>query len=615
MSANVKPARRKIAREFIFKRTLAAPRELVFQAWIDPSHLAQWWGPAGFTNPVCEWDARPGGKIYDVMRAPNGTDYPMAGVFREVVAPRKVVFSCGALDEKGVPLFELLHTVTLTAQKGKTLLTLKSRIIATSPGAEKYLGGFKQGMTLSLVRLAEHVFAANPLVVERTLAAPVDRVWAALTDPDSLRGWFFEVKGFAPKLGAEFRFTGEKDGEKYHHRCRITTVAPRKKLAFTWQYENQEGSSQVTIELVAAGARTKLRLTHEGLASFAHLQRADFQKGWTYFIGDSLPEYLEQHSPDRMIVISRVIAAPQERVWEAITDSAQVAQWWGPRGFTTTIGKMDLKPGGTWKHVMHGPDGTDYPNLSIFRTIERPERIVYVNSGGKKGASVVRFVSTWRFAALAADQTRVTISMVFPTVEARDTVVKVYGAIKGGQETLGRLAKHLRNQPPAAQAEAFVLTRVFDAPRALVWKAWTDLEHLRQWFGPKGFTLLARSLDLRPGGVFLYGVKPPTGPEMWGKWTFREIVPPEKLVLISSFSDAQGGVTRHPMNANWPLEILSTTTLTEHRGKTTLTLSWAPCQATATERQAFDGSHDSMNQGWGGIMEKLAAHLAKQQHD
>jgi uncharacterized protein YndB with AHSA1/START domain len=126
-----------------------------------------------------------------------------------------------------------------------------------------------------------------------------------------------------------------------------------------------------------------------------------------------------------------------------MTDPTQVAQWWGPRGFTTTIKKMDVRPGGTWRHVMHGPDGTNYPNHCVFKEIVKPERIVYTNSGGKKGAPGIQFVSTWSFAALATGKTRVTIHMVFPTAEARDTVVKVYGAIKGGRETLGRLAKHL----------------------------------------------------------------------------------------------------------------------------------------------------------------------------
>src|SRR5271170_4851264 len=117
-----------VGKEFVITREFDAPRELLFKAWTDPKHLAQWWGPKGFTNPVCEWDARPGKKIYVVMRAPNGTDYPMGGEFREVAAPERLVFTSGALDAKGKMIFEFLHTVTFVERNGRTELTIHSRV-------------------------------------------------------------------------------------------------------------------------------------------------------------------------------------------------------------------------------------------------------------------------------------------------------------------------------------------------------------------------------------------------------------------------------------------------------------------------------------------------------
>src|SRR5471032_189957 len=143
MATKTKAAEDYTGREFVITREFAAPRELVFKAWTDPKHLAQWWGPKGFTNPVCEWDARPGGKIYDVMRAPNGTDYPMGGAFQEVAAPERLVFTTGALDERGQLLFEFSHTLTFAETNGKTTLTLRSHVTMTKPGAEKYIGGFE----------------------------------------------------------------------------------------------------------------------------------------------------------------------------------------------------------------------------------------------------------------------------------------------------------------------------------------------------------------------------------------------------------------------------------------------------------------------------------------
>ena len=153
MTAN-KATKDYLDQEFVITRKYDAPRELVFQAWTDPRHLERWWGPRGFTNPVCEWDARPGKTIYVVMRGPNGVDYPMGGEFREVTPPERLVFTSGAMDGTKKLLFEFLHTVTLTERDGTTTLTIRSRVIKTTPEAGKYIGGFEAGMTQSLERLA-----------------------------------------------------------------------------------------------------------------------------------------------------------------------------------------------------------------------------------------------------------------------------------------------------------------------------------------------------------------------------------------------------------------------------------------------------------------------------
>lgn len=157
MNPKTKPADDYLGREFVITRELAASRELVFSAWTDPKHLAHWWGPRGFTNPVCDWIARPGNKIHVVMRAPNGTDYPMGGEFREVVAPERLVFTSGALDPSGNLMFELLHTVTFTEKNAGTVLTIQSRVISTTLGAGNYIGGFEAGMTQSFVRLQDYL--------------------------------------------------------------------------------------------------------------------------------------------------------------------------------------------------------------------------------------------------------------------------------------------------------------------------------------------------------------------------------------------------------------------------------------------------------------------------
>ncbi|MBI3664125.1 MAG: SRPBCC domain-containing protein [Acidobacteria bacterium] len=315
-----------------------------------------------------------------------------------------------------------------------------------------------------------------------------------------------------------------------------------------------------------------------------------------------------EDTADREIVITRVFDAPRKLVWEAWTDPKHVVHWWGPRGFTTTIQEMDVRPGGVWRHIMRGPDGTDYPNKSVFTEVVKPERIVYSHGGGKKGGPGAHFEATWTFDA-QGDKTKVTIRMVFPSAADRDKVVKEYGAIEGGKQTLERLAEHLAKMS-AADSE-FVITRVFDAPRELVWKAWTESERLAKWWGPKGFTMLVGKLNLRPGGAFHYGMRAPTGQEMWGKFVYREIVAPERLVFTVSFSDEAGGLTRHPLAPNWPLEVLNVLTFAEHQGKTTVTITGIPINATELERKTFEDGHKSMQQGFTGTLDQLADYLAK----
>jgi uncharacterized protein YndB with AHSA1/START domain len=163
----------------------------------------------------------------------------------------------------------------------------------------------------------------------------------------------------------------------------------------------------------------------------------------------------------------------------------------------------------------------------------------------------------------------------------------------------------------AKTSEPFVTSRVFDAPRERVWKAWTEAAQLKQWWGPAGFKVHTCKVDLRPGGVFLYGMTTPDGKEVWGRFVYREIQAPKKLVFIVSFSDPQGGVTRHPWSANWPLHILSTVTFEEQGRKTKVTVQWVPHDATEVERKTFDEGRDSMKQGWAGTLDQFADYLKK----
>lgn len=161
-----------------------------------------------------------------------------------------------------------------------------------------------------------------------------------------------------------------------------------------------------------------------------------------------------------------------------------------------------------------------------------------------------------------------------------------------------------------ARTEAeFVIERTFDAPRALMWKMWTDPAHLARWWGPKGFTVSHCKVDLRPGGIFHYGLRAPDGLEIWGKFVYREIVAPERMVYVVSFSDADAGITVHPLNPAWPRQILSTTAFAEKDGKTTVTVRWSPFEATRVEVDTFEAGRESMRQGFTGTFDQLEAYL------
>ena len=426
------------------------------------------------------------------MWGPDGTVYPMSGVYREIIEPERTVFSSSALDPQGKPLFEVLTTVTFAEHGGKTTLTLHARVVRATAEAAPHLKGMNEGWPQTLDRLGKYV-----------------------------------------------------------------TTAPRCQ-------------------------RDKRRIQMNQGNSPAAL------------VGD------------REIAATRVFEAPRELVFKMWTDPHHLANWWGPRGFRTTTFHMDLKPGGVWRFVMHGPDGVDYQNKITFIEVVEGERLVYQH-GGDEDVEPVNFQVTVTFAEHAG-KTRLTMRMVFPSGAARDHIVKTYGADQGLTQTLERLNEHLARSH--SDDLPFVISRVFDAPRQLVWKAWTERDRLMQWFGPKGFTMRVATLDFRPGGIFHYCLRSPDGRDMWGKFVYREIIVPQRIVLVNSFSDDKGNLTRHPMSPTWPREMLSTTTFAEYQGKTTITLAWTALNPTEEERKTFNTGRDGMRMGWTGTFDQLAQYLA-----
>ena len=145
-----------------------------------------------------------------------------------------------------------------------------------------------------------------------------------------------------------------------------------------------------------------------------------------------------------------------------------------------------------------------------------------------------------------------------------------------------------------------VMTRVFDAPRELVWKAWTEPERLAQWWGPRGWTTTNYAMDVRPGGVWHYCMRGPDGGEAWGKAVYREIVEPERLVYIDSFSDAEGNA-----EDGMP-QMVVTVEFTERDGRTTITSRGQFASAADLEAVLAMGVEQGMTETWDRLEEYLA---------
>lgn len=314
------------------------------------------------------------------------------------------------------------------------------------------------------------------------------------------------------------------------------------------------------------------------------------------------------------LVITRVFSAPRELVFKAWTDTKHMAQWWGPNGFTNPVCELDVRAGGTMRIDMRAPNGVVYPMKGVFEEITEPERLVFISSAlDENGNSMFDVLNTVIF---AEQRGKTALTLQARVIKANAQAPQYLKGMQAGwTQSLDRLGALLgsiaeRSDEDRPNEKEFVITRVFDAPRELVFKAWTEPERLAQWWGPKGCTIGVQKMDLRPGGIFHYFLRPPQG-EMWGKFVYREIVAPERIVFVNSFSNEKGDTVRGPFHPKLPLETLNTVTLSEHEGKTTLTLRGRPINATEEERKTYESFRDSMQKGFGGTFDQLEEYLAK----
>ena len=307
------------------------------------------------------------------------------------------------------------------------------------------------------------------------------------------------------------------------------------------------------------------------------------------------------------IRITRVYDASVEAVWDAWTDPEQVAQWWGPRGFTLTTHGKDLRPGGSWTYTMHGPDGVDYPNKTLYHEVEPHAKLVYDHGGHDDRPPLFRV--TVLFSAVGDGKTRMEMSMALATPEAAAETRKFIKKA-GGDATWDRLAEYLGKE--SSGKDRFVINRTFDAPLELMFEMWTDPRHVAQWLPPTGFTMGFIRADIRPGGSTFYVMTGPDGLKMYGRAHCLAIDKPGQIVYTQEFCDQHENVSRHPMAPTWPQTMLTTVELSEEGpGRTRVTVTWEAYGATTREElDTFIKERGGMTRGWTGSLDKLEAHLA-----
>lgn len=310
-------------------------------------------------------------------------------------------------------------------------------------------------------------------------------------------------------------------------------------------------------------------------------------------------------SKSNEIRITRVYDAPVKAVWDAWTDPEQVAQWWGPRGFTLTTHSKDLRPGGSWVYTMHGPDGVDYPNKTIYYEVEKFSRLVYDHGGNDDRPPLFRVTITF---AEAKGKTTMDMRMTLATPEAAEEIKKFIKKA-GGNSTWDRLAEYLEKE--ASGKEKFVINRTFDAPLELMFEMWTNPEHFSQWLAPTGFNMSFIRADIKPGGSTFYFMSNDSGMKMYGRASYLEITRPNRLIYTQQFCDENENISRHPMAPTWPETMLTVVTLSdEGNGQTRVTVTWEPYgKTTPEELETFIKARGGMTQGWTGSFDKLEEYL------
>lgn len=480
--------------------------------------------------------------------------------------------------------------------------------------------------------------------ITRIIHAPRALVWKAWTEPRQIEKWW-GPRGFMNECTVDLRRGGtmtvmsRKGGNEYPTQVIYHEIVPHERLVmidlpYCPTDERREG---LTVELPPAGTEPesylrvtfedagagKTRLTMQSRFPNAELRNEVMNMGMTKGFSEGmskLAESLNVHTQpdttptDRDFQMTRLFNAPRELVYRAWTEPKHLKNWWAPTGFTTPVYDVDLRHGGAFRYVMRGPDGTDYPMHGRYLDVVPNEWLVVTedfsnhpdewhdmvnpNRDRAAGSPALESTTTFLFETIDA-KTKVTIYTRFASAEVRAAMMKM-GMEEGWGQCLDKLVDELAVCQRGTNADAshlpnertIELTRLFNAPRALVWKTWTEAQHVQQWWGPQMFDNPVCEWDARPGGAILIHMRGPDGTVYPMTGEFIEVVAPETLVFTSVARDHEG---------NALLESRTTVTLTEHNGKTKLV-----ARATARGLVPFAPQMlAGMEMGWNQQLDKL----------
>ena len=303
------------------------------------------------------------------------------------------------------------------------------------------------------------------------------------------------------------------------------------------------------------------------------------------------------------VLVERELDAPRELVFKAHVDPKLYAQWVGPRGLVMKIDRFEARNGGSWRFIHTEPDGKKHSFHGVFHEVTRPERIIrtfeYENLA-ERGHAVIETV---RLEALPGERTRLVSQSVFQSVADRDGMFQS-GMERGIEESYERLDELLENLK-ITEAHELVITRLIGAPKEVVFRAWTDPERIKRWWGPEGYAAPIINIDLRAGGKYLYAMEDHSGKLYWSGGEFLDVAIPSRIALVDYFSDEKGHLcdpTDYGMDKHFPKESNVTVTFEDEHGQTRLNIVYEMPRSAAS-REAILKS--GMVEGWNSSLNKL----------